>query len=83
MVDGVGNRWALFRLGGVLGGEEKVRGICGVNEELKVTKGLVLVWRWDLERVDRRLSLFGLMRRGRGKLRNGSEGVDFWERRRL
>ena len=41
MVDGVGNRWALFRLGGVLGGEEKDRGICGVNEELKVTKGLV------------------------------------------
>jgi len=25
VVDGVGKRWALFRLGGVLGGEEKVR----------------------------------------------------------
>lgn len=39
VVDGEGKSWTLFRLGGVLGGEEKVRGICGGEEELKVTKG--------------------------------------------
>ncbi|PVH77504.1 hypothetical protein DL98DRAFT_637637 [Cadophora sp. DSE1049] len=40
VVDGEGKRWTLFRLGGVLGGEEKVRGICGGEKELKVTKGV-------------------------------------------
>ena len=39
MVDGKGKRWTLFRLGGVLGVEGKVRGICGAENGLKVTKG--------------------------------------------
>ncbi|KAH7395494.1 hypothetical protein BKA64DRAFT_60580 [Cadophora sp. MPI-SDFR-AT-0126] len=40
VVDAQGKRWTLFRLGGVLGGEERVRGICGGERELKVTTGV-------------------------------------------
>ncbi|KAH6721602.1 hypothetical protein BKA61DRAFT_160743 [Leptodontidium sp. MPI-SDFR-AT-0119] len=39
VTDKEGKRWTLYRLSGVLESEENVRGICGVEEALKVTKG--------------------------------------------
>ncbi|KAK0101756.1 hypothetical protein ONS95_006909 [Cadophora gregata] len=40
VTDGEWKRWTLLRLGGVLGDEKHVREICGVERELKVTKGV-------------------------------------------
>ncbi|KAG4432556.1 hypothetical protein IFR05_011968 [Cadophora sp. M221] len=39
VTDKDGKRWTLYRLGGVLGGDEDVREVCGEGKELKVARG--------------------------------------------